>query len=58
MGNQTARIVSLILLVLGIVLILAGPAFHLVQDTPALYAGIVCFVVAAAIRMFFKKTSE
>jgi len=30
MENQTARIVSLILLVVGIVLILAGPAFHLV----------------------------
>ena len=56
MGNQTSRIVSLILLVLGVVLILAGPAFHLIQDTPALFAGIVCFVVAAAIRMFFKKT--
>jgi len=54
--NQTARIVSLILLVLEVVLILAGPAFHLFQDTPALFADIICFVIAAAIRMFFKKT--
>jgi len=38
--NQTARIVSLILLVLGVVLILADPAFRLFQDTPALFAGI------------------
>jgi len=40
MENQTAKIVTLILLVLGVVLILAGPAFHLAQDTPALFAGI------------------
>jgi hypothetical protein len=38
--NQTARIVSLILFVLGVVLILAGPAFHLFQNTPVLFAGI------------------
>ena len=38
--NQTARMVALILLVLGVVLILTGPAFHLAQDTPALFAGI------------------
>jgi hypothetical protein len=55
MENQTARIVSLVLLVLGIVLILAGPAFHLVESTPALFAGIVCFIVAGAIKAFFKK---
>ena len=40
MENQTARIVALILLVLEVVLILAGPAFHLIQDTPALFTGI------------------
>jgi hypothetical protein len=40
MENQTARIVSLILLVLKVVLILTGSAFHLAQGTPALFAGI------------------
>ncbi len=40
MENQTARIVSLILFVWGVVSILADPAFHLFQDTPALFAGI------------------
>ena len=56
--NQTARMVALILLVLGVVLILTGPAFHLAQDTPALFAGIVCFIVAGAIKAFFNKTKE
>lgn len=56
MGNQTVKIVAMVLGVLGIVLILAGPAFHLVESTPALFAGIVCFVVAGAIKAFFKKT--
>ena len=56
MENQTAKIVATILVVLGIALILAGPAFHLVQSTPALYVGIVCFIIAGAIKAFFKKT--
>jgi len=55
MENQTAKIVATILGVLGIALILAGPAFHLVESTPALYAGIVCFIVAGAIKAFFRK---
>ncbi len=56
MENQTAKIVATILGVLGIALILAGPAFHLVESTPALYAGIVCFIVAGAVKAFFRKT--
>jgi len=56
MGNQTAKIVATVLGVLGIVLILAGPAFHLVESTPTLFAGIVCFVVAGAIKAFFRKS--
>jgi len=55
MDNQTAKAVATILGVLGIVLILAGPAFHLVESTPALFAGIVCFIVAGAVKGFFKK---
>jgi hypothetical protein len=58
MENQTAKIVAAILGVLGIALILAGPAFHLVESTPALFAGIMCFIVAGAIKAFFKKTGE
>ena len=58
MENQTAKIVATILGVVGIILILAGPAFHLVESTPALFAGIVCFVVAGAIKEFFKKTGN
>jgi len=42
MKNQTVVTISLILIVLGVVLILAGPAFHLLESTPSLFAGIVC----------------
>ena len=56
MENQTAKIIAMILGIVGIALILAGPAFHLVQSTPALYAGIVCLIVAGAIKAFFRKT--
>jgi hypothetical protein len=55
MENQTAKIITAVLGVLGIILILAGPAFHIVENTPALFAGIVCFVIAGAIKAFFKK---
>ena len=58
MENQTAKIVATILGVLGIALILAGPSFHLVESTPALYAGIVCFIVAGAIKAFFRKAQD
>ena len=58
MENQTAKIVAAVLGVLAIALILAGPAFHLVESTPALFAGIVCWVVAGAIKAFFKKTGQ
>jgi len=55
MENQTAKIIAIILGIVGIALILAGPAFHLVESTPALYAGIICLIVAGAIKAFFKK---
>ena len=55
MENQTAKIVAIILGIVGIALILAGPAFHLVESTPDLYAGIICLIVAGAIKAFFKK---
>jgi hypothetical protein len=58
MENQTAKIVTAILGVLGIALILAGPFFHLIENTPALFAGIMCFIVAGAIKAFFKKTGQ
>ena len=58
MENQTAKVVATILGVLGIVLILASPAFHLVESTPALFAGIVCFIVAGAVKAFFRKTEK
>ncbi len=56
MENQTAKIIAIILGIVGIALILAGPAFHLVESTPALYAGIICLIVAGAVKAFFKKS--
>ena len=58
MENQTVKIIAMILGIVGIALILAGPAFHLVESTPALFAGIVCFVIAGAIKEFFKKPKK
>jgi len=58
MENQTVKIVTTVLGVVGIALILAGPAFHLVESTPALFAGIVCWVVAGAIKAFFRKAGQ
>ena len=58
MENQTVKIIATVLGVVGIALILAGPAFHLVESTTALYAGIMCFIVAGAIKAFFKKTGK
>jgi hypothetical protein len=43
---------------LGIILILAGLAFRLVESTPTLFAGIVCLIVAGAIKEFFKKAGK
>ncbi|OGD85673.1 hypothetical protein A2164_03105 [Candidatus Curtissbacteria bacterium RBG_13_35_7] len=53
--KKQAKMVSTVLAVLGIILILAGPAFHLIANTPALFAGIVCFVIAAAVSGLAKK---
>jgi len=58
MENQTAKIVATVLGAVGFILILAGPAFHLVESTPALFAGIVCWVIAGAIKEFFKKKGK
>ncbi|GAJ22094.1 unnamed protein product, partial [marine sediment metagenome] len=31
---------------------------HLVESTPTLYAGIVCLIVAGAIKGFFRKAGK
>ena len=55
MENQTAKIVATVLGAVGFILILAGPVFHLTESTPALFAGIVCWVIAGAVKAFFRK---
>jgi hypothetical protein len=49
MKSEAARIIARILGAAGILLILAGPAFHLLASQPALFAGIACFVASGVI---------
>lgn len=49
MKPEVARIIARFFGAVGILLILAGPAFHLLASQPALFAGIACFVVSGAI---------
>jgi len=58
MNKNIAGIIAAILGVLGIILILAGPAFHLLPGNPTLFAGIVCFIIAGAIKSFVKKKKK
>ena len=58
MIKDRARVMGTFLAVHGIVLILAGPAFHLLPNKVALSGGIVCFVIAAAVRLHAKAKGE
>ena len=49
MTKSTRNLITTVLAVVGILLILAGPAFNLLARTPSLFAAIACFVVAAAV---------
>lgn len=50
MANQLTAVLG----IAGILLILAGPAFHLLASTPALFFGLACFVVAGAVKAFVR----
>ena len=55
MENQTAKIVSLILLVLGIVLILAGPAFIWFRILPLFLAVLYVLLLLQQLECFSKR---
>jgi len=58
MNKKTATYIASLLGVFGLLLILAGPAFHLVSSKPALYAGLACWFVGGAIGGFVKGDGE
>ena len=58
MRNQVVRAVTILLGLAGIVAILAGPAFHLIDAKLALFGGIVSFLVAGAVSAIFKKKEK
>jgi hypothetical protein len=55
MNEQAVKTISTILVVLGIILLLAGPGFNFISEKPATFAGIVCFIISAFFGRFFKK---
>lgn len=55
MKKQTVKITSSILIVLGILFMLAGPAFNFVPEAPAIFAGIICFILSGLIPVLFGK---
>ncbi|NQU77937.1 hypothetical protein HQ544_04555 [Candidatus Falkowbacteria bacterium] len=56
MNKQTIpAIITTALGVIGILLILAGPAFKLLPSNPALFAGIACLIIGAAVKGFFRR---
>jgi uncharacterized membrane protein YhhN len=55
MEKQTVKTTATILIVLGILFMLAGPAFSLIPERPAIFVGIVCFILSGVIPGLFSK---
>jgi hypothetical protein len=55
MKKQTVKTTATILIILGILFMLAGPAFNFIPERPAIFAGIVCFILSGVIPGFFSK---
>lgn len=58
MSKKTGLIVGAVLGVVGILLILAGPAFHLIPSIPALFFGIAALIVGGLVKGLSKKLSK
>ena len=58
MGRMIARIIAATLGVLGLILILAGPAFHLLPGNPSIFAALVCWIVGGAVSGFVRKAAK
>ena len=49
MNKRMATNISIVLGTIGVVLMLAGPAFQLLPSNLSIFAGVVCFIVGGAI---------
>jgi hypothetical protein len=52
------RTVTILLGTAGILLLLAGPAFHVIDSKQGLFGGVSAFVIAAAFNAIFKKKDK
>ena len=58
MNTQTVTIIAAVLGALGLILILAGPAFDLLPSNPSIFAALVCWIVGGVIKGFVKKARK
>ncbi len=58
MCKNIATIIAVILGALGLILILAGPAFNLLPTNLSIFAALVCWIVAGVVRAIVKKTEK
>ncbi|NQS88639.1 hypothetical protein HQ584_02460 [Patescibacteria group bacterium] len=58
MNKNIAGVIAAVLGVVGLILILAGPAFHLLPSNLSIFAALVCWIVAGAIKSFVKKKKK
>ena len=58
MDKKMAGTVAAVLGALGLILILAGPAFHFIPTTTGIFAALVCWIVAGVIRGLAKKPEK
>lgn len=55
MDEKTTGIIAAVLGALGLVLILAGPAFHFIPTQTGIFAALVCWIIAGVIKGIVKK---
>lgn len=60
MDKKTATIIAAVLGVLGLMFILAGPAFHLLPGSNNIwiFVALACWIVGGVIRGFVKKAEK
>lgn len=58
MNKKIAGIIAAVLGVIGLIVILAGPAFNLLPTNPSIFAALVCWIVGGAIRGFVRKAEK
>jgi hypothetical protein len=58
MNKKTAVSIASIMGVVGMALILAGPAFHLIDSKTGLYAGLVVWLIGGAFGGYAQRATE